>query len=140
MPTTTKDNVTLRKLSDSGQTVANAAEDIRGRKVKDKDGKDLGTVDDLLIDDQERKVRFLRVEHGGFLGVGETKSFIPVDAITEITGDDVHINHSRDHVAKAPRYDPKLVDDNAYYGSIYGYYGYVPFWGAGYGNLTYDGL
>ncbi len=140
MTTTTPDNVTLRKLSDSGQTVANAAEDIRGRKVKDKDGKDLGTVDDLLIDDQERKVRFLRVEHGGFLGVGETKSFIPVDAITKITGDDVHINHSRNHVAKAPRYDPKLVDDNTYYGSIYGYYGYMPFWGAGYGNLTYGGL
>lgn len=140
MTTTTPDNVTLRKLSDSGQTVANAAEDIRGRKVKDKDGKDLGTVDDLLIDDQERKVRFLRVEHGGFLGVGETKSFIPVDAITKITGDDVHINHSRDHVAKAPRYDPKLVDDNTYYGSIYGYYGYMPFWGAGYGNLGYGGL
>ncbi len=33
------------KLSDSGQTVANAAEDVRGRKVKDKEGKDLGTVD-----------------------------------------------------------------------------------------------
>ena len=140
MPMTTQDNVTLHKLSDTGQTVANAAEDIRGRKVKDKDGKELGTVDDLLIDDQERKVRFLRVEHGGFLGVGETKSFIPVDAITKITGDDVHINHSRDHVAKAPRYDPKLVDDNTYYDSIYGYYGYMPFWGAGYGNLTYDGL
>lgn len=136
MPTTTQDNVTLIKLSDSGQTVSNADEDIRGRKVKDKDGEDLGTVDDLLIDDQERKVRFLRVEHGGFLGVGETKSFIPVDAITKITGDDVHINHSRDRVAKAPRYDPKLVDDNTYYRSIYGYYGYAPFWGAGY----YGGL
>ncbi len=86
---TTQDNVTLSKLSDTGQTVSNAADDIRGRKVKDKDGNDLGKVDDLLIDDQERKVRFLRVEHGGFLGVGETKSFIPVDAITKIT-DDVH--------------------------------------------------
>ncbi len=89
--------------------------------------------------DQERKVRFLRVEHGGFLGVGETKSFIPVDAITKIT-DDVHINHSRDHVAKAPRYDPELVDDKTYYGNIYGYYGYMPFWGAGYSYRDYAGL
>ena len=139
MPTTAQDNVTLIKLSDSGQTVASAAEDIRGRKVKDKDGKDLGKVDDLLIDDQERKVRFLRVEHGGFLGVGETKSFIPVDAITKIDDDCVHINHSRDHVAKAPRYDPKLVDDTTYYGSIYGYYGYMPYWGAGYRYPPYLG-
>lgn len=130
---TTQDNFTLSKLSDTGKTVSNAAADIRGRKVKDKDGKDLGKVDDLLIDDQERKVRFLRVEHGGFLGVGETKSFIPVDAITKISDDEVQINHSRDHVAKAPRYDPELVDDKTYYGNIYGYYGYMPFWGAGYG-------
>jgi len=55
---TTQDNVTLSKLSDTGQTVSNAADDIRGRKVKDKDGNDLGKVDDLLIDDQERKYVF----------------------------------------------------------------------------------
>ncbi len=125
---TTQDNAMLSKLSDSGQTVANPADDIRGRKVKDKNGKDLGKVDDLLIDDQERKIRFLRVEHGGFLGVGETKSFIPIDAITRITEEEVHINHSRDHVAKAPRYDPDLVDSRTYYTNIYGYYGYVPYW------------
>lgn len=134
---TTEDNATLSKLSDTGQTIANAADDIRGRNVKDKDGNDIGTVDDLLIDDRERKVRFLRVEHGGFLGFGETKSFIPVDAITRITNDDVHINHSRDHVANAPRYDPDLVDERTYYGSIFGYYGYMPFWGAGYNYPPY---
>src|SRR5450759_5707682 len=93
------DTTTLSKLSASGQTIANADHDIRGRKVKDKDGKDVGKVDDLLIDDQERKVRFLRVEHGGFVGLGETKSFIPVDAITRITADEVFIDHSREHVA-----------------------------------------
>lgn len=133
----TQDNATLSKLSDSGQTVANAADDIRGRKVKDKDGNDLGKVDDLLIDDGERKVRFMRVEHGGFLGFGETKSFIPIDAITRITVDDVYINHSRDHVANAPRYDPDLVEDRTYYANLYGHYGYTPFWGAGYSYPPY---
>lgn len=137
---TTQDNFPLTKLSDSGETVANTSEDIRGRKVKDKDGKGLGKVDDLLIDDEERKVRFLLVEHGGFLGVGETKSFIPVDAITRITADEVHINHSRDHVAKAPRYDPDLVNSRTYHAGIYDYYGYMPFWGAGYGYPIFPHL
>ena len=126
----TQDNATLSTLTDFGKTVADAADDIRGRKVKDKDGNDLGKVDALLIDDRERKVRFMRVEHGGLFGFGETKSFIPVDAITGITADDVHINHSRDHVASAPRYDPDLVNDRTYYANIYGHYGYTPFWGA----------
>jgi len=54
-------NATISKLSDSGQTVTPSGDDIRGRKVKDKDGNDLGKVHDLLIDDQEHKVRFLLV-------------------------------------------------------------------------------
>lgn len=127
------DDAVLSKLSDSGQTVSNSEQDIRGLKVKDKDGNDLGKVDDLLIDDQERKVRFLLVEHGGFLGMGQTKSFIPVDAITKISDREVHINHSKEHVANAPGYDPKLVKDRAYLGGISGYYGYTPYWGMGYG-------
>jgi sporulation protein YlmC with PRC-barrel domain len=130
---TTQNNATLSKLSDTGKTVDDAANDIRGRKVKDKDGKDLGKVHDLLIDDDEGKVRFLLIEHGGFLGIGETKSFIPVDAITRITEDEVFINHTRDHVAGAPSYDPALINDRVYHEGIYNYYGYAPYWGAGYG-------
>lgn len=123
---------TLSKLSDTGQTVADPAEDIRGRKVKDKGGEDIGRVDDLLIDDHDHKVRFLRVEHGGILGFGATASFIPVDAISRITDDDVQISQARRHVADAPGYDPDLADATGYYGDLYGYYGYTPFWGVGY--------
>ncbi|HVC75144.1 MAG TPA: PRC-barrel domain-containing protein [Candidatus Micrarchaeaceae archaeon] len=130
-------NSSLSKLSDTGQTVANADDDIRGRNVKAKDGEDLGTVDDLLIDDQEGKVRFLRVEHGGFLGFGEAKSFIPVDAITRITKDDVFIDRSREQVAAAPRYDPDLVSQLGFYGELYGHYGILPFWGLGYAYPGY---
>lgn len=81
----TEGNFMLSKLSDTGQTVANVSVDLRGRKVKDKDGNDVGLVGDMLIDEREHKVRFLLVEHGGFLGFGEEQSFIPVEAITQIT-------------------------------------------------------
>lgn len=126
----------LSKLSDSGQTISSSDQDVRGRKVKDKAGNEVGRVDDLLIDDEEHKVRFLRVEHGGILGFGETKSFIPVDAITRITAGEVFINHSREHVAGAPRYDPDLVPEIGYYSSLYDHYGHAPFWTMGY---TYPG-
>ncbi len=129
---TTNSNATISKLSDSGQTVTPSADDIRGRTVKDNDGEELGKVRDLLIDDEEHRVRFLLVEHGGFLGLGETKSFIPVDDITKVTDKVVSINHTREHVAAAPPYDPDLVDDRSYHDRIYGHYGYIPYWGAGY--------
>jgi hypothetical protein len=54
-----------------------------------------------------------------------------VEAIQSITEDEVRIDQSRDRVAGAPDYDPELVEDD-YYKSIYGYYGYAPYWGRGY--------
>jgi sporulation protein YlmC with PRC-barrel domain len=120
----------LSRLRDSNRTVARSAEDIRGRMVKDKDGLDLGKVENLLIDDVEQKVRFMEVASGGFLGFGERKSFVPVDAITRITDDVVHISHTREHVAGAPQYDPDLVaGDPNYFFSLYPYYGYQGYLG-----------
>ncbi len=127
---------TLHKLSDANLTVADPEEDVRGRKVLDRQGDEIGEVDDLMIDDREAKVRFMRVASGGFLGLGETKFMIPIDAVTRITDDTVHIDQTREHVAGAPRYDPDLVEDVAradpYWTSTYGYYGYAPYWAPGY--------
>jgi len=129
---THNDGATLYVLGDRGQTVDESANDVRGRQVKDKNGDGIGKVADRLVDDAEDKVRFLLVEHDGFLGFGETKSLIPVDAVTKITVDDVFVDQSRERVAAAPGYTPDLVDDRPYHASIYGYYGYAPYWGAGY--------
>lgn len=129
----TSSDPALYTLGDRGETVDGSANDVRGREVKDKDGNGIGAVADLLVDDQEHKVRFLLVEHGGFLGFGEKKTLIPVDAITKITEDEVLLDQSRERVAAAPGYDPKLVDDRPYNSSIYTYYGYAPYWGVGYG-------
>ena len=116
---------TLKKLQDLDRTVAVAADDIRGRMVKDKDGNDLGRIDGLLVDAVGQKVRFMEVATGGILGLGQTKSLIPVEAITRVTNDEVYISHTREHVAGAPAYDPDLVKkDSAYLSSLYPYYGY----------------
>jgi hypothetical protein len=121
---------TLSRLGDNDRTIASSDEDIRGRMVKDKDGLDVGKVEGLLVDDVERKVRFMEVGSGGFLGLGQSKSFIPVDAITGMTADEVHISHTRKHVAGAPRYDPDLVkDDSHFFFSLYPYYGYMGYMG-----------
>ncbi|PRY20140.1 PRC-barrel domain-containing protein [Pseudosporangium ferrugineum] len=125
-------STSLVKLSDSGRVLADPAEDIRGRTVADPGGDELGKVEDLLIDEEEGKVRFLRVEHGGILGFGATPSFVPVDAITGITDDTVTVSESRERVAGAPRYDPDLVQGSEYFDQLYGYYGYTPYWGTGY--------
>lgn len=124
-------NTTLHALSDSELTVSDPAEDVRGRHVKDRHGEDVGHVDDLLIDD-DSKVRYLRVAAGGFLGIGEHTFLIPVDAITRIDADHVHVDQTREHLSRTPAYDPELTYDQDYYSNLYGYYGYAPYWSPGY--------
>ncbi|MEZ0165416.1 PRC-barrel domain-containing protein [Kineococcus sp. LSe6-4] len=148
---------TLVRLDDSGRTVADPAHDVRGRTVLDGDGEELGTVDDLLVDRDETpgpgegpgtgpgedagggQVRMLRVKHGGLLGIGADVFFVPVDAVTGVDEDAVHVDLGRDRVEGAPQYDPELVDQYEYYSSVYGYYGFTPYWAPGYVRPPWPG-
>jgi sporulation protein YlmC with PRC-barrel domain len=118
-------------LEDSKLGLSHAAEDVRSRKVIDPDGQEIGSVEELLIDEQERRVRFLRVTSGGFLGLGTAKFLVPVEAIAKLRNDAVQVDQSADNIASAPRYDSNLVDDD-YLQRLYEHYGYRPYWSAGY--------
>ncbi|MDQ2787798.1 MAG: PRC-barrel domain-containing protein [Chloroflexota bacterium] len=133
-PTTQTQHDRLVKLGDTDLTVHDPAEDIRGHTVADRDGKKIGKVDGLMIDRDEQKVRYLQVEAGGFLGIGERRFLIPVDAITRIGDDTVQVNETQERIIGAPGYDPKLGPVPAYWGTLGSYYGYMPFWGMGYGG------
>jgi sporulation protein YlmC with PRC-barrel domain len=64
------------RLGDTDKKV-DSTEDVRGRKVMDRQGEEIGKVDDLMVDEREFKVRFLEVASGGVLGLGATKVLIP---------------------------------------------------------------
>ncbi len=119
----------LVKLRDTNWAVAERADDIRGRRVRDPEGEEVGEIEDLLIDTRERKVRFLQIASGGFLGLGATTFLLPVEAITRIDEEAVHIDQRRERIAGAPPYDPALVDQR-YLSALYGHYGYAPYWAA----------
>ncbi|HWD78419.1 MAG TPA: PRC-barrel domain-containing protein [Kribbella sp.] len=120
---------TLVRLADVALEVADPADDVRGRKVVDRNGDEVGKVDGLIIDESERRVRFLEVGSGGFLGLGAQKQLVPVEAVVRVVEDTVQIAPERTHVAGAPAYDPDIEPERTYYEDIYGYYGYPPFWG-----------
>lgn len=128
------DNVTttLVRLKDTDLMVE-PKDDIRGMDVLDRDDEKIGTVDTLVIDEQENRVRFLEVGSGGFLGIGEEKRLIPVDAVVRVDKEAVRVDTTRENVRGGPGYDPDVVeDDPEYYGNLYGYYGFPPFWAPGY--------
>jgi sporulation protein YlmC with PRC-barrel domain len=139
MMDTSKQPGTLVTLSDTSLTVADPQEDVRNRTVIDRNGEEIGKVDDLLLDERENRVRFLRVAHGGLLGIGQDHYLIPVDAVTGIDEDNVHIDRERGNRTGAPGYDPELAKEPDYYTGVYGWWGCAPYWSPGYTHPAFPG-
>ena len=118
----------LVRLSDSGLALEDLAQDVRGLDVYDNDGDRIGTVEDLYADAQERKVRFLDVAAGGFLGLGEKRFLIPVEAVSEVRQDGgvVVVEQKRRKVAESPLFEADVVPQPPYQDELYKYYGYLP--------------
>jgi sporulation protein YlmC with PRC-barrel domain len=112
----------LALLSDGEHVLADPAEDIRGRRVRDRDGKNIGEVGDLLIDLGKQRVRLLRVDHGGLLGILATPVFVPAEAVERVTGDAVEIDLSGIQVAAAPEYDLGGAEADKQLADLYAYY------------------
>ena len=65
-------------------------------------------------------------------GIGRTQPFVPVDAVTRITANQVWIGQRGAHIVGAPAYDPDLAPpDRPYFGGRSDYSGFVQYWDGG---------
>ncbi len=60
----TNEQTGLVKLGDSDLVLQEQTQDIRGLDAYDESGQEIGTVEDLYVDESENKVRFLEVGAG----------------------------------------------------------------------------
>lgn len=56
--------------------------------------------------------------HGGLLGIGEKHFLVPVEAVSRIDSDHVHIDRIRENLASAPGYNPDLAYDRLLWGCL----------------------
>ena len=75
----------LVSLKRSGVAVL-PSEHVIGYAVHDMDNQRIGEIDDLIVDRDAGRVRFLVLGHGGLAGIGRTRHVIPVDAVNEVVG------------------------------------------------------
>ena len=110
----TRAGIGLIRLGDSDFVPANPEDDVRGKDVYDVEGQRIGSVGDLYIERKEREVRFLEVGAGGFLGIGEKRFLVPVEAVVEVTEDRVTIEPDRtERVAGPSPFDTKVAPPTA---------------------------
>ena len=106
----TRAGIGLVRLGDSDFVPANPEDDVRGKDVYDAQGQRIGGVEDLYIERKEREVRFLEVGAGGFLGIGEKRFLVPVEAVTQVTEDRVTIEPERTQKVEGPApFDTKVA-------------------------------
>jgi sporulation protein YlmC with PRC-barrel domain len=87
------------------------AKKLMGARVKGADGKDLGEIDQLLVNQSDGKVSHVVIGKGGFVGVGETKLVMPwSDLKVRMDGDKPMVSVDTAALDRAQRYEARDRD------------------------------
>jgi sporulation protein YlmC with PRC-barrel domain len=88
------------------------ARNVLGMRIKNEQGRDVGEIDNLLIDTQNGRISHVVVAVGGFMGVGEKKVVVPWSDL-KIASDGKTSVATLDQakLESAPRWD-RIVRDN----------------------------
>jgi sporulation protein YlmC with PRC-barrel domain len=71
---------TDRRPDAPAEDVVHRASEITGMAVKNTAGKDLGSVNDLVVDMDSGKLRYAALSYGGFIGLGDKLFAVPWDS------------------------------------------------------------
>jgi sporulation protein YlmC with PRC-barrel domain len=109
-----------------------SASTLKGDKVVNHQGDDLGKIEEIMIDLDHGRVAYAVLSFGGFLGLGDKLFAIPWQAFAVDTAQKrLVLNANREILEKAPGFDktnwPDMAD-LAWGSNLYGYYGYKPYW------------
>ena len=107
------------------------AKDIIGYDIRNPEGKDLGKVDNLMVNLRTGEVEYVVVEFGAFLGVGGKLFAIP---FKELRPDDEHkrfiLDRDKEYLKNSPGFDKMHwpdTNDHSYFDNVSLYYGtYLP--------------
>jgi len=105
---------------------------LKGDKVVNYKGEDLGKIEEIMIDLDRGRVAYAVLSFGGFMGMGDKLFAIPWQAITVDTiKKQLVLNADKELLQKAPGFDKNNWPDMADLSlgsTLYGYYGYKPYW------------
>ncbi len=103
---------------------------IKDRTIAASDGQ-LGTVTDLLFDDSSWQVRWLVVDTGSWLS--SRRVLLPISALGHLAPSDKEfpVRLTMQQVKDSPDIDTERPVSRQMEASVYGHYGWAPYWGGG---------
>ena len=111
-----------------------SASTIKGDKVVNRAGEELGKIEELMIDLEDGRVAYAVLSFGGFLGMGNKLFAIPWGALSLRPHEHSFLlNVDKEVLEKAEGFDKDHWPNDAQYEAgwlldIYEYYGYSPYW------------
>lgn len=113
-----------------------SAEAMKGRHVLDREGEDLGKIQEVMIDLSAGRVAYAVMSFGGFLGIGARMVAIPWGVLhpSNRKTDEYVADLSKDLLKEAPSFSRDKWPsgaDRSFLASLYTYYGYEPYWNSG---------
>lgn len=108
-----------------------SASTIKGDKVINTAGEDLGKIDELMIDLQDGRIAYSVLSFGGFLGLGNKLFAIPWDALSLRVHEHAFVlDVPKETLEKAEGFDKDNwpLTSREWLSRTYDYYGYQPYW------------
>lgn len=122
-----KDSGALVPQQANSTQLFRSTSELISRYIHAQDG-DLGHVEDLLVDDEAWKIRYVVVDTRNWWP--GKKVLIAPDFVRRVTweADKVFIDLKREIVKSSPEYKPEALLDRNYEERLYGYYGQQGYW------------
>lgn len=109
-----------------------SASTLTGDKVRNPEGEQLGSLEEIVIDLDDGRVSYAVVATGGFLGLGNKFFAVPWDMLfVDTDNKEIVLDISKDALEGAPGFDQDDwpdTHDRTWVGDVYRYYGRTPYW------------
>jgi sporulation protein YlmC with PRC-barrel domain len=116
----------------TGHTSAIRAKKVIGTSVKDRQGKKIGEIEDIVLDKQSNNIMFAVVSFGGFLGMGEKYHPLPWTTLDyDKDADGYVVDVTEDQLRSAPTGSIDELtrnDGSGYRDRTYKHYNVTPYW------------
>jgi len=114
------------------QPTSLSASTLKGDKVRNPQGDDLGHLEEIVIDLDGGRVSYAVLASGGFLGLGDKFFAIPWDMLTVDTDNhELILDVPKETLENAPGFDKDNwpdAHDRSWMVDVYRYYGREPYW------------
>ena len=91
-----------------------SATSITGTSVCNRQGEDLGKIEDLMIDVDNGEIQYAVVSFGGFMGLGDKLFAVPLEAMSVDTSDEHFIlDQTKERLENAPGFNKDDWPDSA---------------------------